>query len=103
MYQNYNIRKFSFFSFFISINSKKIKNTLDLKKFNQRINLVQKKQTHINFLLKEIQYKKKRKKIEEYLLKENILKKVKQIQQEICFDIPNAFKTDFNVLFCHYE
>ena len=55
------------------------------------INLIQRKQTHINFLLKEIQYKK----VEEQLLEDKVQKIIKEIQdlfqKEICFGIPNAF------------
>ena len=40
------------------------------------INLIQRKQTHINFLLKEIQYKK----VEEQLLEDKVQKRIKEIQ-----------------------
>ena len=55
------------------------------------INLIQRKQAHINFLSKEIQYKR----VEEQLLEDKVQKKMKEIQnlflKEICYDIPNAF------------
>ena len=61
MYQNYNIKKFSFFSFFISINSKKNKKYIRSKEIQSKDKFSSKKKTHINFLLKEIQYKNKNK------------------------------------------
>ena len=43
---------------------------------NKRINLIQRKQAHINFLSKEIQYKK----VEEQLLDDKVQKRIKEIQ-----------------------
>ena len=40
------------------------------------INLIQRKQAHINFLSKEIQYKK----VEEQLLDDKVQKRIKEIQ-----------------------
>ena len=58
---------------------------------NKRINLIQRKQAHINFLSKEIQYKK----VEEQLLEDKVQKIIKEIQdifqKETCYDLPNAF------------
>ena len=58
---------------------------------NKRINLIQRKQAHINFLSKEIQYKR----VEEQLLEDKVQKKIKEIQdlfqKEICSDLPNVF------------
>ena len=58
---------------------------------NKRINLIQRKQAHINFLSKEIQYKK----VEEQLLEDKIQKRIKEIQdlfqKEIYSDLPNVF------------
>ena len=58
---------------------------------NKRITLIQRKQAHINFLLKEIQNKK----VKEQLLEDKVQKKIKEIQdlfqKEICYDLPNAF------------
>ena len=55
------------------------------------INLIQRKQAHINFLSKEIQYKK----VEEQLIEDKVQKRIKETQdlfkKEICFDIPNVF------------
>ena len=55
------------------------------------INLIQRKQCHINFLSKEIQYKK----VEEQLLKDKVQKRIKEIQDLFqngtCDDLPNSF------------
>ena len=57
----------------------------------KKINSIQRKQTHLNFLSKEIQYKK----IKEQILEDKIQKRIKEIQdifqKKICYDIPNAF------------
>ena len=55
------------------------------------INLIQRKQAHINFLSKEIQCKK----VEEQLLENKVHKRIKEIQdlfqKEIYSNLPNAF------------
>ena len=67
---------------------------IKVKEINQVqdfINLFQQKQQHVNFLKKEIQYKK----TEENLKSKQIQDRIKQIQQQIennlCSSIPNAF------------
>ena len=76
---------------FIYLLTKKVIHQVKSDSINKRINLIQRKQAHINFLSKEIQYKK----IEEQLLEDKVQKRIKEIQhlfqKEICFDIPNAF------------
>ena len=59
-----------FFSFSYPL-SKKVQSD----SISKKMNLIQKKQVHINFLSKEIQYKK----IEEQLVEENVQKKIKEI------------------------
>ena len=54
---------------------------------NKRINLIQRKQAHINFLLKEIQNKK----VKEQLLEDKVQKKIKEIQDLFQKEIQNLF------------
>ena len=79
-----------FFLFIYPLTKKEI-HQVQSDSINKRINFIQIKQTHINFLSKEIQYKK----VEEQLLEDKVQKKIKEIQdlfqKEICSDLPNAF------------
>ena len=79
-----------FFPFIYPLTKKEI-HQVQSDSINKRINLIQRKQAHINYLSKEIQYKK----IEEQLVEEKVQKRIKEIQdlfqKEICSDLPNAF------------
>ena len=79
-----------FFPFIYPLTKKEI-NQVRSESINKRINLIQRKQTHINFLSKEIHYKK----VEEQFLENKVQKIIKEIQdifqKEICSDLPNAF------------
>ena len=78
------------FCFIYPLTKKEI-NQVRSESINKRINLIQRKQTHINFLSKEIHYKK----VEEQFLENKVQKIIKEIQdifqKEICSDLPNAF------------
>ena len=80
----------SYFRFIYPLTKKEI-HQLQSDSINKRINLIQRKQAHINFLSKEIQYKK----VEEQLLEDKIQKRIKEIQdlfqKEIYSDLPNVF------------
>ena len=54
---------------------------------NKKINLIQRKEVHINFLSKEIQYKK----VEEQLLEDKVQKRIKEIQDLFQKEIQNLF------------
>ena len=79
-----------FFPFIYPLTKKEI-HQVQSDLINKRINLIQRKQTHINYLSKEIQYKK----IEKQLVEEKVQKIIKEIQdlfqKEICSNLPNAF------------
>ena len=61
-----------FFRFIYPLTKKEI-HQLQSDSINKRINLIQRKQAHINFLSKEIQYKK----VEEQLLEDKVQKRIK--------------------------
>ena len=63
-----------FFPFRYLLTKKEI-HQLQSDSINKRINLIQRKQAHINFLSKEIQYKK----VEEKLLEDKVQKRIKEI------------------------
>ena len=63
-----------FFPFIYPLTEKEI-HQVQSDLINKRINLIQRKQTHINYLSKEIQYKK----IEEELVEEKVQKIIKEI------------------------
>ena len=64
-----------FFHFIFPLTKKEI-HQVQSDSINKRINLIQRKQAHINFLSKEIQYEK----IEEQLLEDKVQKRIKEIQ-----------------------
>ena len=61
-----------FFPFIYPLTKQEI-HQLQSDSINKRINLIQRKQAHINFLSKEIQYKK----VEEQLLEDKVQKRIK--------------------------
>ena len=61
-----------FFPFIYPLTKKEI-HQVQSDSINKRINLIQRKQVHINYLSKEIQYKK----IEEQLVEEKVQKRIK--------------------------
>ena len=63
-----------FFPFIYPLTKKEI-HQVQSDSINKRINLIQRKQAHINYLSKEIQYKK----IEEQLVEEKVQKRIKEI------------------------
>ena len=75
-----------FFSFVYSLTKKEI-HQVQSDSINKRINLIQRKQAHINFLSKEIQYEK----IEEQLLEDKVQKRIKEIQDLFQKEIQNLF------------
>ena len=79
-----------FFPFIYPLTKKEI-HQVQSDSINKNINLIQRKKAHINYLSKEIQYKK----VDEQLLEDKVKKKIKEIQDlfqnEICSDLPNAF------------
>ena len=79
-----------FFPFIYPLTKKEI-HQVQSDSINKNINLIQRKKAHINYLSKEIQYKK----VDEQLLEDKVQKKIKEIQDlfqnEICSDLPNAF------------
>ena len=79
------------FSSFIYLLMKNKMHQVQSDSINKKINLIQRKQVHINFLSKEIQCKK----VEERLLEYKVQKRIKNIQdlfqKKICSDLPNVF------------
>ena len=63
-----------FFPFIYPLTKKEI-HQLQSDSINKRINLIQRKQAHINFLSKEIQYKK----VKKQLLEDKVQKRIKEI------------------------
>ena len=55
------------------------------------ISLLQQKQKHVKFLKKEIQYKKTEENLESQQIQDRIKQIQKQIEENICSSIPNAF------------
>ena len=67
---------------------------VELKEINQlqdHINLLQQKQQEVKFLKKEVQYKKTKENLKSNQLQDRIKQVQKQIENNLCFSIPNAF------------
>ena len=79
-----------FFPFIYPLTKKEIYQ-VQSDSIKKKINSIQRKQTHLNFLSKEIQYKT----IKEQILEDKVQKRIKEIQDffqnKICYDLSNAF------------
>ena len=67
---------------------------IEVKEINQVqdfISLLQQKQKHVKFLKKEIQYKKTEENLESQQIQDRIKQIQKQIEENLCSSIPNAF------------